>query len=100
MEIRYSGRAEMTLQRVRERNEDEFHSLRGLINQLAALPEADGETKFIRRSGCPVRVYRVYEGKDWIIYYRISGDDDDESEIGWITIISIWSASRPPHTRL
>lgn len=100
MEIRYSSRAEMTLQGVMEQNEDEFHNLRGLITQLAIFPEVDNDVKFSGRSGISGRVYRVYEGNDWIIYYRVSGDNDDEAEVGWINIISIWHASRPPHTRL
>jgi hypothetical protein len=80
MRIRYTSRAEMFLNRVREQSEDEYHALNGLIIQLSTMPDTDNETKFVYRGG--TREVAVYRGEDTLM------------------VISIWDTDNPPHTRL
>lgn len=94
MRIRYTDRAVSFLQQIRSESADKFHALNGLIVQLSVMPEIDNETKFIYRGS--VRDVSVYRGEDWLIFYRVDSDSDEEV----LVIISIWDANSPPHTSL
>ena len=95
MRIRYTDRAEMFLNQVREQSVDEYHALNGLIIQLSTMPDIDNETKFIYSSSNS-REVSVYRGEDWLIFYRVDNGFGEDMLI----IISIWDANNPPHTRL
>ena len=79
---------------IRNRSENEFHKLNGLIVQLSAMPEIDNETKFIYQGVS--RDVSIYRGEDWLIFYRVHNDNGEEV----IVIISIWDADNAPLTRL
>lgn len=94
MRIQYTDRADLFLQQLRSRSEDEYHALNGLIIQLSVMPEIDNETKFIYQGSA--RNVSVYIGEDWQIFYRINNDYGEDI----LVIISIWDEDNPPHTRL
>lgn len=93
--VRYAERAAITLRSVRRSSEGAFHSLRGLILQLAVNPEIDNTRKFLRDFGSG-QVTPVYMYEDWWIVYRVDVVDDEEV----FSVISIWNAMAPPQTRL
>ena len=94
MRIQYTARADSFRTQIRNRSENEFHKLNGLIVQLSAMPEIDNETKFIYQGVS--RDVSIYRGEDWLIFYRVHNDNGEEV----IVIISIWDADNAPLTRL
>ena len=82
------------MRQTRERNEDKYHLLRGLVALLSTDPAIDGEMKFLNDFGSG-RETPVYRGEDWRIVYRV--EDDNGEEV--LVIISIWDANHPLSTR-
>ena len=80
---------------VRERDEQEFHALRGLVLQLSVNPAIDNETKFLKDFGSGQET-PVYVDSDWWIVYRMESLEGEEI----FSVISIWEAAGPPHLRL
>ena len=95
MRIRYTDRADSFLNRLRERSEDDFHALNGIIIQLSVMPEVDNETTVYMDFGSG-RSASVYVDENWWIVYRV----DRVNRERVLVIISIWSADNPPHTRI
>lgn len=95
MRIIYKDRAASSLMNIRERDELEYDSLRGLVLLLSTDPEIDNETKTLRDFGSGIET-PVYVDDDWWIVYRIDNQGDEKT----LVIVSIWDATRPPHTRL
>lgn len=83
------------MKQLRSSDEEGFHSLRGLIIQLAAMPQIDNERKVLMDFGTG-RSVPVYVGDDWWIIYRVDLGSDEEV----FSVISIWPADSPPSTRL
>ena len=74
MLIRYSSIATATMEQLRQMNENEFHSLRGLIILLSTDPMPDDEEKENKEKikmdvGGGIEL-PVYIGLDWWIAYR------------------------------
>ena len=65
MRIRYS-RASVFIRQIRERSEDRYHSLRGLIIQLASDPEIDNKLKVLHDFGSG-NATPVYMDEEWWI---------------------------------
>ena len=76
MEIHYLSTARVIMRQVRERSENEFHSLRGLIILLTTAPLRDDRDKIEMDFGGGLRML-VYMGLDWWIAYQV----DDAREI-------------------
>lgn len=93
--VRYAERAAITLRSIRRSNEGVFHSLRGLILQLAVNPEIDNVRKFLINFGSG-QATPVYIDEDWWIVYQVAMEDNEEV----FSVISIWNAAAPPQTRL
>jgi hypothetical protein len=60
------------------------------------MPEIDNETKFLRDFGSG-RSVPVYIDDSWWIVYRIDKLENNEEVL---SVISIWDAQNPPHTRI
>ena len=84
------------MRQTRERSEERFHSLRGLILQIAFNPEIDNRSKVLHDFGSGNAV-PVYMDEDWWIVYRVNREETGPEVL---SVISIWRASSPPHTRL
>lgn len=95
MRIKHSVRAEQFLRRLRERDTAEYRFLNGLIILLSTDPSVDNKTKTYMDFGSGTET-PVYVDADWWIVYRTDNQGDEETLI----IVSIWDATRPPHTRL
>lgn len=95
MQIRYTRRAEIFLNQVRARSEDDFHALNGIIVQLSVMPEVDNENIVQVDFGSGRRT-PVYVNGDWWIVYRV----DESSGESVLVVISIWDANAPPTTRI
>lgn len=76
MEIHYLSTARVIMRQVRDRSENEFHSLRGLIILLTTAPLRDDRDKIEMDFGGGLRML-VYMGLDWWIAYQV----DDAREI-------------------
>ena len=76
MEIHYLSAARAVMRQVRDRSENEFHSLRGLIILLTTAPLRDDRDKIEMDFGGGLRML-VYMGLDWWIAYQV----DDAREI-------------------
>lgn len=76
MEIHYLSTARAVMRQVRDRSENEFHSLRGLIILLTTAPLRDDRDKIEMDFGGGLRML-VYMGLDWWIAYQV----DDAREI-------------------
>ncbi len=95
MRVRYSQRAARFMGDLRTCDETQFHSLRGLILQIAGDPSIDNVTKILTDFGSGTSA-PVYMDEDWWIVYRVDREQRDDI----MSVISIWSASSPPHLRL
>lgn len=95
MRIIYKGRAVTFMRRMWEMDEEEYDSLRGLIILLSTDPSIDNETKTLRDFGDGIET-PVYADDEWWIVYRTDNQDGKAT----LTIVSIWDATRLPHTRL
>ena len=95
MRIRYTDRANMFLRQLRERSEEDFHALNGIIVQLSMMPEVDNET-IVRMDFGSGRSAPVYIDGDWWIVYRVDNYEGEDT----LVVISIWDADNPPHTRI
>ena len=95
MRIRYTDRANMSLRQLRERSEEDFHALNGIIVQLSMMPEVDNET-IVRMDFGSGRSTPVYIDDDWWIVYRVDNYEGEDT----LVVISIWDADNPPHTRI
>ena len=95
MRIRYTDRTASFLNQIRERSEDDFHALNGIIVQLSITPEVDNETIVYMDFGSG-RSTPVYVDEDWWIVYRVNNLDGEPM----LVVISIWNADNPPQTRL
>lgn len=71
MRIRYSRAASVFIRQIRERSEDRYHSLRGLIIQLASDPEIDNKLKVLHDFGSG-NATPVYMDEEWWIVYRVN----------------------------
>lgn len=76
MEIHYLSTARVIMRQVRDRSENEFHSLQGLIILLTTAPLRDDRDKIEMDFGGGLRML-VYMGLDWWIAYQV----DDAREI-------------------
>ena len=83
------------MRQIRARDEATYHSLRGLILQIAANPEVDNETKFLKNFGGG-RSLPVYADDNWWIVYRVTRDDSEEL----FSVTSIRESKSPPNVRL
>lgn len=83
------------MRQVKASSQRDFDSVRGLIVQLAAMPEIDNETKVLVDFGSG-RSTPVYKGDDWWIVYRLDREGNEDV----FSVLSIWDAKNPPHTRL
>ena len=70
MEIHYSSDARVVMRQARDRSENEFHSLRGLIILLSTAPMQDDRDKVEMDLGRGLRML-VYMGLDWWIAYQV-----------------------------
>ena len=95
MRIRYTDRTGSFLNRIRERSEDDFHALNGIIVQLSVMPEVDNEAIVYMDFGSG-RSVPVYVDENWWIVYRIDNYKGEDT----LVVISIWEADNPPHTRI
>lgn len=95
MRIRYTDRANMSLRQLRERSEEDFHALNGIIVQLSMMPEADNET-IVRMDFGSGRGAPVYVDENWWVVYRVDNYESEDT----LVVISIWDADNPPHTRI
>ena len=93
--IRYTSRAEIRMRQIRERNEEAYHSLRGLIIHLSTNPEIDNRSKVLKDFGSG-RSVPVYMDDEWWIVYQVDRSGNEEV----FSVLSIWDAKNPPHTRL
>ena len=95
MRVRYTDRAVSFLNQLRERSEDDFHALNGIIVQLSVMPDVDNET-IVRMDFGSGRSAPVYVDENWWIVYRVNYVDGEPV----LVVISIWDADNPPHTRI
>ena len=95
MRIRYTDRANIFLRQIRERSEEDFHALNGIIVQLSVTPEVDNETIVWMDFGGG-RSAPVYIDDDWWIVYRADYLNGEPM----LVVISIWDADAPPGTRI
>ncbi len=70
MEIHYLSEARAVMRQARDRSEDEFHSLRGLIILLSTDPLQDDRDKVELDFDRGLRML-VYMGLDWWIAYQV-----------------------------
>lgn len=95
MRISYTNKAEAFLQQIREKSEDAYHSLRGLVVLLSTGLEIGGYKKGLMDSGSGKET-PVCAGEDWRIVYRIDGHSGEEI----LRVIVIWDPKNPPNTRM
>lgn len=76
MRIRVSEWTRLFLERLRETDEEKYHSLRGLIILLTTAPMPDDRDKIEMDFGGGARML-VYMGLDWWIAYQ--NEDDEET---------------------
>ena len=94
MIIRYSSIAAAAMERLRQMDENEYHSLRGLIILLSTDPAPDDEEtenkeKIKLDFGGGIE-FPVYIGLDWWIAYR--SEDNEEA----LRVIAVRNVARPP----
>lgn len=75
MRIRVSEWTRLFLERLREMDEEKYHSLRGLIILLSTAPMTDDRDKIEMDFGSGARM-PVYMGLDWWIAYQIEDDEE------------------------
>lgn len=75
MRIRVSEWTRLFLERLRETDEERYHSLRGLIILLSTAPMTDDRYKIEMDFGSGLRM-PVYMGLDWWIAYQIEDDEE------------------------
>ena len=92
--IRYTSRAATRMRQIRERSEEAYHSIRGLIIHLSANPEIDNKSKILKDFGNDS--VPVYVDDEWWIVYRVDRSGNEEV----FSVLSIWDAKNPPHARL
>ena len=93
MLIRYSSIAAAAMERLRQMDENEYHSLRGLIILLTTAPLRDDRDKIEMEIGGGLRML-VYMGLDWWIAYR--SEDGGEA----LRVIVVRNVARPPRAGL
>ena len=82
MRIRVSEWTRLFLERLRETDEEKYHSLRGLIILLSTAPMPDDRDKIEMDFGGGLRML-VYMGLDWWIAYQ-NEDDGEVLYVGYI----------------
>ena len=75
MIIRYSSIAIAAMEQIRQMNENEFHSLRGLIILLSTAHSRDDRDKIEMDFGGGLLML-VYMGLDWWIVYQIEDAEE------------------------
>ena len=93
MLIRYSSIATAAMEQLRQMNENEFHSLRGLIILLSTAHSRDDRDKIEMDFGGGLLML-VYMGLDWWIAYR--PEDNEEA----LRIIAVRNVALPPSAGL
>ena len=75
MRIRVSEWTRLFLERLRDADEEKYHSLRGLIILLSIAPELDDRDKIEMDFGDGT-LMPVYMGLDWWIVYQIEDAEE------------------------
>ena len=77
---------------IRDTDEDRFHSVRGLVVQIATNPEIDNVSKVLKDFGSGQSV-PVYMDEEWWIVYRVDRVGVEEV----LSVVSIWDVRGLPH---